>query len=337
MYIFFGKSFYFVLLFKILWYNKFMQDEKYIKSFDGELLYAKEYICENPKGEIIISTDIKEYAGLYENFAQFMNENGYNVFTYDLRAHKSSAKDPFGTYSGNFFNDCVRDLVYLNKYLSKKYELPITNIGIGIGSTILTRANQFIDFSTTNFLVGTNFEQFNVKNYVLLCLTRLTLVFINKNSEIKWLNRAINKNNGKKFEENAFESTNKAYIQKIRNDKFCNFNLSANILNSIYKGNIQTFLRKNLQKISTNKKFFITSGEFDVITNFGSKTHKLAHKLKHLKINNEHIIFNNKRHNLLNESDNTFAEYILKILNDKGDNNNDLWWNQQSQYWRFKK
>lgn len=300
-----------------------MQDEKYIKSFDGELLYAKEYICEKPKGEIIITTDVKEYADLYQTFAEFLCDNGYNVFTYDLRAHKSSAKDPFGTYNGNFFNDCVRDLVYLNKYLSKKYELPLCNIGVGVGSTILTRASQFIENSLTNFLVGTNFEQFNIKNYVLLCITRLTLVFFNKNSEIKWLNKAIIKNQGKKFENNSYESTNKAYVQKIKEDKFCNFNLSANILNSIYKGNIQTFLRKNLQKISNNKKFFISSGEFDVITNFGVKSHKLASKFNHTKIDCEHLIFSNKRHNLLNESDNTFGEYVLKILNDKGEENND--------------
>lgn len=300
-----------------------MQDEKYIKSFDGELLYAKEYICENPKGEIIITTDVKEYADLYQTFAEFLCDSGYNVFTYDLRAHKSSAKDPFGTYNGNFFNDCVRDLVYLNKYLSKKYELPLCNIGVGVGSTILTRASQFIENPLTNFLVGTNFEGLNIKNYVLLCITRLTLVFFNKNSEIKWLNKAIIKNQGKKFENNSYESTNKEYVQKIRDDKFCNFNLSANILNSIYKGNIQTFLKKNLQKITNNKKFFISSGEFDVITNFGVKSHKLASKFKRAKIDCEHLIFSNKRHNLLNESDNTFGEYVLKILNDKGEENND--------------
>lgn len=300
-----------------------MQDEKYIKSFDGELLYAKEYVCENPIGVVILTTDVKEYAGLYENFAELLCQNNYNVFTYDLRAHKSSAKDPFGTYAGNFFNDCVRDLIYLNKYLARKYELNISNIGVGIGSTILVRAMQFLDIPSTNFLVGTNFENFNIKNYTLLCLTRLTLVFINKNSEIKWLNKAIVKNNGKKFENGSFESTNKAYIQKIKEDKFCNFNLSANILNSIYKGNIQTFLKKNLKKISSNKSFYIASGEFDVITKFGFKTHKLATKFKKSKINNEHIIFSDKRHNLLNESDNTFAEYVLKILTNMKENEYD--------------
>ncbi|MGN1208547.1 MAG: serine aminopeptidase domain-containing protein [Christensenellales bacterium] len=300
-----------------------MQDEKYIKSFDGELLYGKEYVCEQPKGEIIITTDVKEYSGLYENFAEMLCENGFNVFTYDLRAHKNSAKDPFGTYSGNFFNDCVRDLVYLNKYLSRKYDLPLTNIGIGAGSVILTRAMQFVDMPSTNILVGTNFEQFNITNLTLLCLTRLTLVFFNKNSEIKWLNKAIVKKLGKKFEDGSFESTNKSYIQKIKNDKFCNFNLSANILNSLFKGNIQTFLKKNLCKINENKKFILASGEFDIVTKFASKTHKLTSKLKHLKINAETVIFENKRHNLLNESDEAFLEYVLKILKNEGDNKND--------------
>lgn len=290
------------------------EEEKYIKSYDGELIYAKEFTIESPKYTIILTTDIKEHSLLYTSFAKLMQVKGYNVFTYDLRAHKSSAKEPFGTYSKNFFNDCVRDLLYLNKYLSKKYNTKIINMGVGIGSAIITRMLQFNNEHSINILIGMPYNQLNLSNYLYRCLTRLTMVFVNKNSEAKTINKIINYNNEHKFEDGAFESTNKEYIKSIKEDKFCNFNLSANILNSIYKGLTETFHVKNLNKIDKLQKILLCSGEYDVITKFAKSTEKIAIKLAKCGIDNEKIVFKNLRHNLINESSTAFIEYLEKYI-----------------------
>lgn len=291
-----------------------VEEQKQIKSYDGFLLYAKEFIADDPKGEIIITSDVKEYSGLYDEFAIKMQTLGYNVFTYDIRAHKESSQGPFGTYQGNFFNDAVRDVLYLNKYLAKKYNLPITNIGVGVGGVIVTRAMQFYHEKCNNVIVGSPFELFNIKNFTLTCLTRLTMVFINKQSEAKSLNKLILNKYAKKFEEGAFISTNKNYTQKIKEDKFCNFNLSANILNSIFKGLSVTYHKKNLSKIDHQQRFLITSGEFDAITDFSKKTTQLTGRFKSCKIKCEKIIFKDLRHNLLNECSDTFIEYLEKFI-----------------------
>jgi len=297
------------------------EEEKYIKSYAGELIYAKEYLVDSPKGTIILSTDLKEHAILYENFAFTFAQKGFNVFTYDLRAHKGSAKEPFGTYTNNFFNDCVRDLLYLNKYLTKKYEVKTINVGVGFGSTIIIRMLQFYNESTLNCLVGMPFENLNISNYLYRIFTRLTMVFVNKNSEAKLINKMIEFSKRRKFEDGAYESTKKEYIEKIKEDKFCNFNLSANILNSIYSGYISTFSLKNLNKINKSHKILLTSGEFDKITNFAKSTQKFANKLLKANIKSEKIIFKNLRHNLINESNTAFIEYLEKFI---GENENDI-------------
>ena len=297
-----------------------VEEQKQIKSYDGFLLYAKEFIADNPKGEIIITTDVKEYSGLYDEFALKMQTLGYNVFTYDIRAHKESSQGPFGTYQGNFFNDAVRDVLYLNKYLAKKYSLPIINIGVGFGGVIVTRAMQFYHEKCKNIIVGSPFELFNIKNYCLVCLTRLTMVFLNKQSEAKSLNKLIFNKYAKKFEEGAYISTNKIYMDKIKRDKFCNFNLSANILNSIYKGLATTYSKKNLVKIDTQQEFLLTSGEYDIVTDFSKKTTQLASRFKSCKIKYDKIIFKDLRHNLLNESSDTFIEYLQKFIEEDEEN-----------------
>jgi len=296
------------------------EEEKFIKSYDGELVYAKEYVVDNPKGTIIVTTDLKEHASLYENFAKEFTSKGYNVFTYDLRAHKGTAKEPFGTYTNNFFNDCVRDLLYLNKYLAKKYEVKTINVGVGFGSVVIVRMLQFYSENTINCLVGMPFDSLNIKNYFFRIWTRLTMVFVNKNSEAKLLNKSIEYFNKRKFEDGAYQSTNKDYIEQIKQDKFCNFNLSANILNSIYKGYISSLNTKNLNKIDKNLKFLITSGEYDKITDFSKSTQKFALKLSKTGIKSEKIIFKDLRHNLINESNTAFIEYLEKFI---GEHEND--------------
>lgn len=290
------------------------EEEKYIKSYDGELIYAKEYTVENPKYTIIITTDIKEHSLLYSDFAVKFQQNGFNVFTYDLRAHKNTAKEPFGTYTNNFYNDCVRDLIYLNKYLSKKYNTKIINIGLGLGSSIILRSLQFYHDDCVNVLIGMPYETLNISNYFYRCLTRLLMVFVNKNSEAKFVNKTIDYFNEHKFEDGAYQSTNKQYIEKIKEDKFCNFNLSANILNSIYKGQIETFNHKNLSKIDKTQKILLCSGEYDIITKFGRSTEKIAIKLAKCGIDSDKIVFKNLRHNLINESNNAFIEYLQNYI-----------------------
>lgn len=297
------------------------EEEKYLKSYDGEHIYAKEYLVDNPKGTIILTTDLKEHALLYENFAKTFASKEFNVFTYDLRAHKSTAKEPFGTYSNNFFNDCVRDLLYLNKYLTKKYNVKTINVGVGFGSTVILRMLEFYHEDTLNCLVGMPFENLNIRNYFYRILTRLTMVFINKNSEAKLINKFIEYSNKRKFEDGAYQSTNKEYIEKINEDKFCNFNLSANILNSIYKGYIDTFSIKNLNKIDKSQKILLTSGEYDKITNFTKDTQKIMYKLAKTGFKSEKIIFKNLRHNLIQESNTVFFEYLEKFI---GENENDI-------------
>lgn len=290
------------------------EEEKYIKSYDGELIYAKEYSLDNPKATIILTSDIKEHSLLYENFAKNLLQLGYNVFTYDLRAHKNTAKEIFGTYSNNFFNDCVRDLLYLNKYLSKKYNVKVVNIGVGIGSVIITRMLQFNNENCLNVLIGSPFNKTNFGNIIIRGVTRFKMVFFNKNSEAKLVNKYLNYCNEHKFQNGSFQSTNVEYINRIKNDKFCNFNLSANIINSIYKGISETFSAKNLLKINKQQRILLCSGEYDVITKFSKRTNSLSHKLNKVGLKHHKIVFKNLRHNLINESSNVFEEYLIKFI-----------------------
>lgn len=57
------------------------------------MIYQKNYFIENPKATIIIVHGIAEHSGRYEHVAKFLNDNQYDVITYDQLGHgKSSGK-----------------------------------------------------------------------------------------------------------------------------------------------------------------------------------------------------------------------------------------------------
>lgn len=297
-------------------------EEKYIKSYDGELLYAREYISQTPKAVIILTHDLKEHVNLYEEFATKM-QNNFNVFCYDLRAHRNSAKEPFGTYEKDFFKDCLRDLVFINKYLNKKYNLPIINISMGFGGVILTRALQFTNESSLNILIGMPYDKLKIHSLTLRFTTKFKMMFFNKASEAKLTNKYLNYIYSHKFLDKNFQSTNVDYIEKLKADKFCNFNISANILNSCFRGEYQTHLAKNLSKINKDAKFLLISGEFDTVTKFNDSTKHFMNSLYKLGIKNvDNWVLKDMRHNVLNETNSDIVledltNYILEKIEKK--------------------
>lgn len=294
-------------------------EEKYIKSYDGELLYAREYLSAQPKAVIILTHDLKEHSLLYEDFATKMQKN-FNVFCYDLRAHKNSAKDPFGTYQKDFFKDALRDLVFLNKYLSKKYNLPVVNISVGFGGVILTRTLQFNTDSDLNILIGMPYDKLKLQVLSLRFATKFKMMFFNKGSDAKLTNKYLNYLYSHKFLDKNFQSTKVEYIETIKADKFCNFNVSANILNSCFRGEYQTHLAKNLTKINKDTKFLLISGEFDTVTKFNDSTKRFASALHKLGIKNvDNWVLKDMRHNVLNETNtdvvlDDLTNYILEKI-----------------------
>lgn len=118
-----------------------MKTEKF-KSFDGTILQC--YLWDNvrkPKGVVQISHGMAEHARRYDNFANYLNENGFIVFADDHRAHgmtstKQSAKGVKGYHKGDIYFDTVQDECVITKMLKDRYNLPVIYLGHSYGSML---------------------------------------------------------------------------------------------------------------------------------------------------------------------------------------------------------
>ena len=118
-----------------------MKTEKF-QSFDGTVLQC--YLWDNvrnPKGVVQISHGMAEHARRYDDFANYLNQNGYIVFADDHRAHgmtstKQSSKGVKGYHKGNIYFDTVKDECAITKMLKDRYSLPVFYLGHSYGSMV---------------------------------------------------------------------------------------------------------------------------------------------------------------------------------------------------------
>lgn len=117
-----------------------------MKSYDGKEIFTRLWDnVENPKGVVQICHGLGEHSLRYEDFARFLNANGYIAFADDHRAH-GYTDNGSGDCEGLPAVDTVQDLLFFSRWLHEQYpELPLIFFGHSYGSSL---AHRFIQFES---------------------------------------------------------------------------------------------------------------------------------------------------------------------------------------------
>lgn len=117
-----------------------------MKSFDGKEIYTRLWDnVSTPKGVVQICHGLGEHSGRYDDFARFLNANGYIAFADDHRAH-GITDNGSGDCFGEPAVDTVQDLLFFSKWLHEQYpDLPLIFFGHSYGSSL---AHRFIQFKS---------------------------------------------------------------------------------------------------------------------------------------------------------------------------------------------
>jgi len=84
-----------------------MYEEKIIESFDGTKLFMRKDYVDSPKAVVVLVHGLSESSDRYRHIAKFLNDNNYDVISYDSRGNGRSG---FETGNCNSFKDFIEDL-----------------------------------------------------------------------------------------------------------------------------------------------------------------------------------------------------------------------------------
>lgn len=275
----------------------------YIKSFDGEKIYC--YIWDNvknPKGVVQIFHGMAEHAKRYEDFAKFLNKQGYIVFADDHRGHGKTAKDKLGTYKGkDIFFDTLRDEIFFSNLLKKKYKLPLYIFGHSYGSFIAQEYITLCRLYDKAIICGSAFMKGRADvKFGLMLAWQLKMFAGHKPAK---LIEKINFSSYQKLvKKGSWLNSNDKEVKKYYADKFNGYALSNKFYFNMFNAFRHIYKKSAIKNISKSKPIFLIAGENDPVGNMSKSVKDLYKFYKSIGLKNVKIkIYKNARHEILNE------------------------------------
>ena len=288
-----------------------------IKTVNGDHLFGFAWEVEKPEGVVVIATGMEEVSYRYDGFAQFLNKNGYNVYCIDHYGQGESAVDAsqLGIVPKSFFSKCVRVL----DDVAKKYAIkdkPLIIFGHSMGSFMVQDFIQRYNKRPTKAIImGTNGPNAKLLFAMGYPLARLVAKMAGENKQAKFLaNMAVGayaKSVKNRKTDCDWLSYNEENVNRYLEDPKCGHPSSNGFYRELLKGNHRLYRKKFLAKINKDLPILVTAGKDDPVGAFGKGPTALVKLYHKLGIKNAELkIYENMRHEILNEKDNQ------KVYND---------------------
>ena len=288
----------------------------------GDTLYGYAWNVKKPKANVIIMTGMQETAERYDDFAQFLNKNNFDVYCVDHYGQGLNIKDKDvpGIWPESGFSKSVKTFGDLENTLLKT-GLPVYIFAHSMGS----------------FMAQEYLQRFHERvNKVVLCgsdcanpllmgfayrLSKILVPSSKRNLPNKTLAGIVTgpfakavKNRKTDFDWLSYNTDN---VAKYIADPKCGFIATGGFYREFLKGMRRIGKAKFIHKIRPTVSIFVIAGKEDPVGHMGKGPTKLVKKYHRLGVDNVSLkIYEHMRHEILNE-DNHKIVYndILEFFN----------------------
>ena len=275
-----------------------------IKSSTGRNVICNYWACSNPKGLVVIAHGMAEHGLRYGHFANYLNQNKYDVYMLDHIGHGKNKYHGRGIWSRHGFDKCVANIKVLIDLLKEK-KLPLYLMGNSMGSFMVQK--YISTYDTTNIekivLIGSSGPQglYKMGSFV----AKLHAIGKDKKAPSKFLNKLCFSSYNNKITPQRTEfdwlTRDEAIVDKYIQDPDCGFIPSVNFFVSFTENLASLHSSKNLKKIRKDMPILLIAGDADPVSNYGKTLIKLNKIYNRRKIINELILYKDYRHEILNE------------------------------------
>ncbi len=281
-----------------------MRTFKLTNKDDGLTCY--EWIAESPKKQMIIIHGLAEHAQRYNDFANYLNKNGINVFSMDLRGHGQTTPDGLGVFSKSAgWKTVIDDISMLYSYVKDLHpELKILLFGHSMGSifarAVLQRSD---DIYEKCILSGVT-----VSKPVLRDVAPFLSALFPKNKPAKVLDDLTFGDYSKAFKPNRTKfdwlSRDEKQVNKYVEDDKCGFVASGSMFNDVSRMLLYTLKAKHIKAMPKQTPIYIISGQNDPCGSFGYDAEYLSKSYIKEGLDVKFKIYEGARHELINETNN---------------------------------
>lgn len=265
-------------------------------------------------GTIVIAHGMAEHSGRYNEFASFLNQNGFAVFANDHRGHGKTAGIPENVgfvAEKNGWELMVNDFLRMKKIARTcNPEAPLFAFGHSMGTFIIRDAvlmNEGVSSDIAGIILsgtGCGLGLIGLIGRILFKLEVSKRGAAGKSQLLHNISFGKYNKNFKDFRtEYDWLSADRANVDKYIEDPFCGTVFSASFFRDLAYAIEKVNSLKNIKKIRKNLPVFLISGEEDPVGNFTRGVIKVFKDYKRAGINDIQLKFyKGFRHEILNES-----------------------------------
>lgn len=273
---------------------------------DGKAISLKIWDeAENPRGVIQLIHGMAEHISRYDEFARYLNTDGWIVVGDDHRAHGDTDPDALGLAGeGDLFEKTVADEKGITDLVRERYKLPVVVMGHSYGS-----------FLTQRYLtLGTD----KIAGCILMGSAAMEGFIVNMGRKIaaKKLKKGQKDEKGKFFAKQTFVKYDKkikdgmggwlcrdhAEVGKFNTDPQCNFTCSNGFYYYFF-GGMQAIAADKGENIRKDLPLLIISGDADGVGGYGKLVRKLYRRYEKFGLRPQLELIPGARHELVNETD----------------------------------
>lgn len=300
-------------------------------------------MCE-PKGIVQIIHGMAEYIERYNEFANFLAENGYVVVGHDQLGHGESVSsdDELGYFGENGNKHIIFDIDLLRKKIQSKYpDIPYYILGHSMGSFLL---RQYLVEKTSNsggdvkllseglsgaIIMGTGWKPVWLLSLAQI-ICRMNSAMFGKRNRSEFIDKIALGANNKRFEPaqtpNEWLSKNRENVDKYTADKKCGFKFTVNGFYYMFTGMKISHDIHRIKDIPSNIDLLFISGADDPVGDFGEGVRKAYIKYKeNTECKTDIKLYLNDRHEILNETDRDEVYKDILLWLEKREIRNDMY------------
>ena len=274
---------------------------------------------ENPVAMVQIAHGMAEYVDRYDDFAKFLNKNNILVFGMDHRGHGLNHFGHLGHIADkNGGNLLVEDLKAVQEKVKKEYpDLPLFLLGHSMGSFVARAFISKYPFSVDGVILSGTGHGLSSSQKIFRTLISINSLFFGSNHISNMFNKMFNKDLISNIEHPNTDldwlSYNEDNVEKYMEDPLCGFNVSNAFFKDIVSLVETVSDEENIRRISKHLPILNIAGNEDPVGGNGESVKELQQVLEKYNEHAEIKLYENMRHEILNEKNN--MEVYTDILN----------------------
>lgn len=275
----------------------------------------------NPKCIVQIIHGMNEHMGRYDEFARFLNNQGFLTAGDDHRGHGLTAGEraKVGKANDDIFEKTAQDQVEITQYLKNTYNLPVIVLGHSYGSFL---AQKYMTMAAAKDVAGFILTGTGKLDMLSVFFGRLIAVLSNPEKDAVLVKKMTFEAYDKKLKggPNSWLTHEQEIVDKYNSDEFIVPVFSYGFYRSFFKG-LSRLWGKALKNIDKSTKVAILCGSQDGVGAWGKYPRALYKKYKKLGLKDAYLkIYDNMRHEILNETSRLevyqdIAGFINQFLN----------------------